>query len=112
MDRGRPKDRTKETLDNLEKYNASPEQLLAALDELQATCRNGYTQQKQTAKGVVVELEERDMKTALNCIEAKFAIVQNLMKSYDPGEDEKDYEFKLTVINAPPALPVDDLGDF
>jgi hypothetical protein len=97
---GRPKDRVKATLDRLEEFNASPEQLLADLDALQRDCRNGYEQQKQTARGDVVTVTEKDMKTALNCIEAKYAIVKDLLKS---GQDNEapDFKFEINVINAP-----------
>lgn len=103
------KKRIRETLEKLETYNATPEQLLAALDDLYKTCREGYQQQRQTAKGTVVELTEIDMKTALNAIETKYAIVKDLLKQDEEDGEVRDYQFNLHVITEPPKKSMGDL---
>jgi hypothetical protein len=103
---GRHRDKAKEIISNLDKYNSTPDQLLTQLDELQRRCTEGYQQERQTAKGTVVSLTEVDLKNAVSCINAKWDIVKNLVAMAEAdGDEPRDYQFELHVITAPPSAP-------
>lgn len=97
--------KAKQYLDQLSEFNADPQVLLMELDRIRSMCIDGYRTEKATVKGEVVELVEKDVRTAVAAIKETRELVKMLITiAGSELEDTKDYQFNLTVITSPPGI--------
>lgn len=87
--------------DILPEFEADPISLLNQLNELYQLSIKGYQTEKVTQRGGVVQVTEVDPRNALNCVKAKYRILE-LAHKHRVNEDQP---VQLSLL---PALGIDD----